>query len=57
MFIYVSRSSLKRAEMREFVEFYLSDEGQELVKVKYIPLSPDQIAESRQRLADAVAGL
>ena len=55
LFIYVRTDALKRPEVRQFVEFYLSDEGQELVKVKYVPLSADQLNESRTRLADALA--
>lgn len=55
LYIYVSTAALNRPEVREFVEFYLSDAGQELVKVKYVPLSPEQLSESRNRLADAVS--
>jgi phosphate transport system substrate-binding protein len=41
LFIYVSASALERPELKEFVEFYLS-EGQELVtEVRYVPLAKD----------------
>ena len=57
LFIYVSTAALARPVVREFVEFYLSEAGQELVKVKYVPLSPEQLSESRSRLAEAVSAL
>ena len=53
LFIYVRTDALNRPEVHEFVDFYLSDEGQELVKVKYVPLSADQLTESRSRLSQA----
>ncbi|MGD9853842.1 MAG: PstS family phosphate ABC transporter substrate-binding protein [Planctomycetaceae bacterium] len=58
LFIYVNIKSLQRPEVAEFVKFYLSDEGQELVTVrKYVRLNEDQIAESRRRLNDTLEDL
>jgi phosphate transport system substrate-binding protein len=54
LFLYVSKASLKRPEIREFLNFYLS-EGQDLVsEVGYVRLSESVLAETRQILADAI---
>lgn len=58
LFIYVNTKSLQRPEVAEFVKFYLSEQGQEMVSVrKYVRLNEDQIAESRQRLDEAIKKL
>jgi phosphate transport system substrate-binding protein len=55
LFMYVNKEALQRPEVAAFVQFALSDEGQNIVEFrKYIRLSPSQVAEMRQRLADAL---
>lgn len=54
LFLYVSKSTLNRPEMRQFLNFYLQ-EGQDLVsEVGYVRLSESVLAETRQILADAI---
>ncbi|MDZ4686797.1 MAG: PstS family phosphate ABC transporter substrate-binding protein [Planctomycetaceae bacterium] len=54
LFIYVNKEELKRPEVAQFVEYFLSDDGQALVEKKqYIKVPADRLAEMRQRLADA----
>ncbi|QDT55294.1 Phosphate-binding protein PstS precursor [Caulifigura coniformis] len=56
VYIYVSRKSLTRREVAEFVRFYLSDEGQKLVETAHcIPLHADRLKEQRKRLDEAIA--
>lgn len=55
LFIYVSLQSLQRPEVADFVQFYLSDQGQDLVEVKrYVRLNAEQLSESRRRLDEAL---
>lgn len=55
LFIYVNRQALSRPEVAEFLKYYVSDEGQKIVSdVKYVPLAPEQIAETRQTLETAL---
>jgi phosphate transport system substrate-binding protein len=57
LFIYVNKESLQRPEVAEFVTYYLSDVGQDIVeKRKYVRMNAETLAEMRQRLADAIAG-
>jgi phosphate transport system substrate-binding protein len=39
LFIYVSAESIKKPEVKEFVEFYLSKSADLVAEVKYVPLS------------------
>lgn len=58
LLIYVNLASLKRPEVREFAEFHLSDEGQQLVTLKgYIKLNPQQLEASRAKLAETLKSL
>ncbi len=55
LFIYVDQEALKRPEVAAFVDFYLSDAGQDVVeKRKYVRMNAELLAEMRQRLADAL---
>lgn len=55
IFIYPSRQALERPEMAAFVEYYLSDEGMDLVpQVGYIRISEESIEASRQALGEAL---
>jgi phosphate transport system substrate-binding protein len=56
LFLYVNKESLKRPEVKAFLDYYLSDVGQDIVeKRKYVRLNSELLAQMRQRLADAVA--
>lgn len=52
LFIYVAKKSLERAEVKEFVKFYLGAEGRKLAsEVGYVAL-PDKAYELAQKHAD-----
>lgn len=55
LFLYVRKSSLKEnPAVGAFLNYYLSDEGQEIVaETGYVKLSPAQLEETRQKLSDA----
>ena len=56
LFLYVNKKSLERPEVREFVEFYLT-EGPELVQeVKYLPLPASAYEMGLARLARLETG-
>ncbi|MFV0444343.1 MAG: PstS family phosphate ABC transporter substrate-binding protein [Planctomycetaceae bacterium] len=55
LFIYVNNESLQRPEVKEFVEFHISDQGQDLVALKgYIKLNADQLVTSRAAIPSSV---
>ena len=55
LFIYPSKTSLQKPQVRAFVEFYMSDAGLALVEdVDYFPAPADRIQQARQNLADAL---
>ena len=55
LFIYPSMAVLQqKPQVRVFVEYYMSDEGLQLVEeVDYFPAPQERIEEARQNLADA----
>jgi phosphate transport system substrate-binding protein len=56
LFIYVSKKSAERPEVREFVEFYLTN-GPELVReVKYVPLPPKAYEMGLKRFKEMQVG-
>ena len=56
LFIYVKNSSMKRPEVREFVEYHMRNP--ELVRrAGYVPLSALQSSKERKKLDEAVKGL
>lgn len=56
MFLYVTKSALKRPEVVDFLRFYFSEEGSGLVaETGYIKLSPEMQAEQVKTLEDAIA--
>lgn len=56
LFIYVSKTSLKRPEVAAFLKYYLSEAGQNLVaERKYMRIKPDVLAEMQKRLDEALA--
>ncbi|MDA1015497.1 MAG: PstS family phosphate ABC transporter substrate-binding protein [Planctomycetota bacterium] len=55
LFIYANRAECARKDVAEFLNFYMSDEGQKLVgEVGYVRLSEELIKEPRERLAAAL---
>ncbi len=57
LFIYVSKAALKRAEVQEFLRFYVGA-GQKLVAdAGYVELDDAMISESRKTLEDAIEAL
>jgi phosphate transport system substrate-binding protein len=56
IFIYVNQKSLQRAEVRDFVEFYLKN-GADLTKeVKYVPLPDEAYAVGLDRVKNGKTG-
>ncbi|MEY4616329.1 MAG: periplasmic phosphate-binding protein of transporter [Pseudomonadota bacterium] len=51
LFIYVSESALKRAEVRKFAEFYLKNASSFVPEVKYVALPAKSYELAKQRLA------
>ncbi|RLS52562.1 MAG: PstS family phosphate ABC transporter substrate-binding protein [Planctomycetota bacterium] len=55
LFIYVSKKSLERPAVAEFLRFYLSDEGQKLVaEAKAVQMSGDQLKAAREKLEESL---
>lgn len=50
VFIYVSKNSLARKEVKSFVKFYLENASRLVKEVKYIPLPPASYQESLARV-------
>jgi phosphate transport system substrate-binding protein len=56
IFIYVSKKSLERAEVRSFVEFYLKNAAPLVEEVKYVPLPPEAYAKGLARVQAGQTG-
>ncbi|MGB9628007.1 MAG: PstS family phosphate ABC transporter substrate-binding protein [Thermodesulfobacteriota bacterium] len=56
IFIYVSKKSAERPEVREFVEFYLKHASKLVKQVKYIPLPDRAYKLAEERFAKKVTG-
>jgi phosphate transport system substrate-binding protein len=56
IFIYVSQKSLERAEVKSFVDYYLSEGKTFVEEVQYVPLPDSAYEADRQRLAQNKAG-
>lgn len=56
LFIYVNESSAKRAEVKEFVEYYLTEGPRFIAEVGYIPLSDEAYTMARERFKKGVLG-
>ncbi len=55
LYIYVNKKSLKRQDVAEYVQFYLSEAGQKLVtERKFLLLKADVLKEMQATLADAL---
>lgn len=56
LYLYVSKASLQKPAVAAYLQYYLSDEGQQLVAdVGYVRLNQEQLAATRQTLEDAIA--
>lgn len=56
LFIYVSKKALARAEVKAFVEFYLSKDEKLVKEVGYVPLPGDALTKVKDRFAKATVG-
>jgi phosphate transport system substrate-binding protein len=56
LFIYVRESSLTRPEVRDFVEYYLTNSAPLVSEVKYIPLPSRAYAMAKERLKKGQLG-
>jgi phosphate transport system substrate-binding protein len=56
LFIYVSESSLKRAEVRKFTEYYLKNAAKFVPEAKYVALPAKAYELAQQRLAKSQLG-
>jgi phosphate transport system substrate-binding protein len=56
IFIYVSKKSLERPAVRQFVEFYLKNVGDLAREVKYVPLPASAYEKGLERLKAAETG-
>ncbi|MCL4133267.1 UNVERIFIED_CONTAM: hypothetical protein GTU68_025388 [Idotea baltica] len=55
LFIYVNKAALKRPEVVAYLNYYISEEGQELVsEVGYVRASAETFEKTKQILADAL---
>lgn len=50
LFIYVNKKSLKRKDVRAFVEFYLKNAGELVGETGYVPMGPDEYEDQIDRL-------
>jgi phosphate transport system substrate-binding protein len=56
LFIYVSDSAAKRPEVKNFVEYYLTEGPKLIAEVRYIPLLDQAYAMARERFGKGVVG-
>lgn len=55
LFVYISKNSLKRKEVAEFVQYYLNDAGQKMVtERKFLLMKADTLKDMQARLAEAL---
>jgi phosphate transport system substrate-binding protein len=55
-FIYVSESAAKRTEVRDFVDYYLTEGPKLIAEVRYIPLAEQAYTMVRERFTKGVVG-
>jgi phosphate transport system substrate-binding protein len=55
-FIYVSESALKRTEVKEFVDYYLTEGPKLITEVRYIPLPEQAYVLVRERFNKGLVG-
>ena len=56
IFIYVSKASLERTEVQQFVEFYLKEAATLVAEVRYVPLPAEAYAMGLERLRKLQTG-
>jgi phosphate transport system substrate-binding protein len=56
LFIYVSESSAKRPEVKQFVEYYLTEGPKLIAEVRYIPLADQAYGMARERFQKGTVG-
>ncbi len=56
LFIYINVDSLKKAEVKDFVEFYLSNAAQMSKEVKYVPLAAGAYDMAKQHVKNGKLG-
>jgi len=56
LFIYVSKSSMKRSKVTDFVNYYLNNGATLVEEVGYIPLPADAYEAGKNRFANGVPG-
>lgn len=56
MFLYVSETSMKRPEVKEFVEFYLKNAQRLVPEVKYVPLPAEAYTLAQDHLTKGKVG-
>lgn len=56
LFIYVSESAAKRSEVKNFVEYYLTEGPKLIAEVRYIPLLDQAYGMARERFQKGVVG-
>ena len=56
IFIYVSKKSMKRPEVKQFVEFYLRNAADLVKEVKYVPLPPSAYQAALERFQKGRTG-
>jgi phosphate transport system substrate-binding protein len=54
LFIYPSKTSLARPEVAAFVEFYLDNADRIAEQTLFVPMTPEQIAESQAAVAELI---
>lgn len=56
LFIYVNADSLKKQEVKDFVEFYLTNAAQMSKEVKYVPLAPGAYQTAKDHVKNMKLG-
>lgn len=56
IFIYVSEAGMKKAEVKEFIEFYLDQASQIVPEVKYVPLPVKAYSMTKERIKKGKIG-
>ncbi|MCP9449237.1 MAG: PstS family phosphate ABC transporter substrate-binding protein [Nitrospira sp.] len=56
LFIYVNSEAAKRPEVRQFVEYYLTEGPKLIAEVRYVPLPDQAYGMARERFAKGVVG-
>jgi phosphate transport system substrate-binding protein len=55
LYIYVNQASLAKPEIEEFVDYYLTNVGELVASVGYVPLADEIAAKTKQTYAEALS--